>query len=261
MPRAAAEPRRAAERDERPRPRPRRRPPGARSPAPGRRRRSQRGGAPRPRRTSRPWPRRPATARWKGGRARPPGRRDLARRRAAAHRLPACAAAQPHRRGPAACGPRRVDRRGRGGSGRGRRGSRRSAAAPPTHRPRPRSPGGADTGRPAWTARCGRRCRRPALRRRGGRLTRGHAPAPRRLGRQLRTSSSGCWREEPSPNPPAASGSPLAWAAHGSAAHALPGRDYVAVAEALTQAGNRIERELLADAHGPLYAWLEERSA
>ena len=63
------------------------------------------------------------------------------------------------------------------------------------------------------------------------------------------------------PNAPAASGSPLAWAAHGSAAYALPGRDYVAVAEALTQAGNRIERQFLADAHGPLYAWLEERSA
>jgi ankyrin repeat protein len=63
------------------------------------------------------------------------------------------------------------------------------------------------------------------------------------------------------PNPPADSGSPLAWAAHGSAAHALPERDYVAVAKALTQAGNRLEPELLADAQGPLYAWLEERSA
>ena len=57
-------------------------------------------------------------------------------------------------------------------------------------------------------------------------------------------------------NPATASGTPLAWAAHGSGAHALPGRDYVAVAEALVAAGNEIEPELVTVAEGPLYEWL-----
>jgi hypothetical protein len=47
------------------------------------------------------------------------------------------------------------------------------------------------------------------------------------------------------PNPPAQTGTPLAWAAHGSAAYALPGRDYVAVAEAISRAGNEIDLELV----------------
>ena len=55
-------------------------------------------------------------------------------------------------------------------------------------------------------------------------------------------------------------GTPLAWAAHGSAAHALPGRDYIAVAEALTETGNRVDPELAAMAQGPLYDWLERHS-
>jgi hypothetical protein len=58
-------------------------------------------------------------------------------------------------------------------------------------------------------------------------------------------------------NPATASGTPLAWAAHGSGAHALPGRDYVAVAEALVAAGNEIEPELVTVAEGPLYEWLD----
>ena len=52
----------------------------------------------------------------------------------------------------------------------------------------------------------------------------------------------------------------LGWAAHGSRNHAVPGRDYVAVAEQLVAAGAQLERGLLDDADGPLYAWLEERA-
>jgi len=56
-------------------------------------------------------------------------------------------------------------------------------------------------------------------------------------------------------------GSPLAWAAHGSQHHGLPGRDYAAVAELLVGAGNRLEPSLLDDADGALAEWLEERLA
>jgi ankyrin repeat protein len=52
---------------------------------------------------------------------------------------------------------------------------------------------------------------------------------------------------------------PLGWAAHGSTYHGLPGRDYVAVAELLTAAGNQIHRRYLDTADGPLAGWLEER--
>ena len=51
---------------------------------------------------------------------------------------------------------------------------------------------------------------------------------------------------------------PLAWAAHGSQ-YELPGRDYVAVAELLVDAGNDVEPRLLEVAEGPLYDWLAER--
>jgi hypothetical protein len=54
-------------------------------------------------------------------------------------------------------------------------------------------------------------------------------------------------------------GTPLAWAAHGSSYHLLPGRDYVAVAELLAAAGNAVEPGLLDAADGPLVDWLEER--
>ena len=54
---------------------------------------------------------------------------------------------------------------------------------------------------------------------------------------------------------------PLAWAAHGSRSHALPGRDYVAVARLLVDAGNELEPSLLESADGPLAGWLEERLA
>jgi ankyrin repeat protein len=54
-------------------------------------------------------------------------------------------------------------------------------------------------------------------------------------------------------------GTPLAWAAHGSRNHRAAGRDYVQVADVLTAAGNPLEPALLGDAAGPLYAWLEER--
>lgn len=57
----------------------------------------------------------------------------------------------------------------------------------------------------------------------------------------------------------AATGTPLAWAAHGSSHHRAPGRDYVAVAELLVEVGNQLEAGLLDDAEGPLYGWLEER--
>jgi ankyrin repeat protein len=55
------------------------------------------------------------------------------------------------------------------------------------------------------------------------------------------------------------SGPPLAWAAHGSHNWEIGGRDYVAVAEQLVGAGNRIEPGLLEEADGPLYEWLAGR--
>jgi ankyrin repeat protein len=57
------------------------------------------------------------------------------------------------------------------------------------------------------------------------------------------------------------SGSPLGWCANASQYHAIPGRDYVAVAERLVAAGNRIVPEHLELADGPLYHWLDERLA
>jgi hypothetical protein len=53
--------------------------------------------------------------------------------------------------------------------------------------------------------------------------------------------------------------SPLAWAVLASQYHEVPGRDFVAVAEALTAAGNELEPRFLEVAEGPLYDWLEER--
>jgi ankyrin repeat protein len=55
------------------------------------------------------------------------------------------------------------------------------------------------------------------------------------------------------------SGTPIGWAAHGSQNWEIGGRDYVAVAEQLAGAGNRIEAGLLEVADGPLYEWLAER--
>ena len=54
-------------------------------------------------------------------------------------------------------------------------------------------------------------------------------------------------------------GTPLGWAAHGSRNWTVSGRDYVAVAEQLAAAGNRIEAGLLEEADGPLSEWLAER--
>jgi ankyrin repeat protein len=54
--------------------------------------------------------------------------------------------------------------------------------------------------------------------------------------------------------------SPLGWAAHGSQAHDLPGRDYVAVAELLLAAGDTIQPSHLELADGPLYEWLLARA-
>ncbi len=53
---------------------------------------------------------------------------------------------------------------------------------------------------------------------------------------------------------------PLAVASLGSGNHRAPGRDYVAVAELLTAAGNEIEPRFLEVAEGPLYDWLEART-
>ena len=53
---------------------------------------------------------------------------------------------------------------------------------------------------------------------------------------------------------------PLAVASLGSRNYRAPGRDYVAVAELLTAAGNEIEPRFLEVAEGPLYDWLEARS-
>jgi hypothetical protein len=53
---------------------------------------------------------------------------------------------------------------------------------------------------------------------------------------------------------------PLAVASFGSRNHRAPGRDYVAVAEMLTAAGNEVEPQFLEVAEGPLYDWLEART-
>ncbi len=54
---------------------------------------------------------------------------------------------------------------------------------------------------------------------------------------------------------------PLGWAALGSQYHGLPGRDYVAVAQLLVQAGAELEPRFLEVAGGGLAPWLEERLA
>ena len=66
---------------------------------------------------------------------------------------------------------------------------------------------------------------------------------------------------DPGPGPGGDGDTPLAWAAHGSQYHAMPGRDYVAVAELLAAAGNIVDAAFLDVADGPLAAWLEERAA
>ena len=57
----------------------------------------------------------------------------------------------------------------------------------------------------------------------------------------------------------AAVGDALDWTALGSQFHALPGRDYVAVASALVAAGAVIAPRQLEVADGPLAAWLQAR--
>jgi ankyrin repeat protein len=64
---------------------------------------------------------------------------------------------------------------------------------------------------------------------------------------------------DPGETPGAESGTPLDWAVHGSAYHEIPGRDYVAVAEALVEAGNDVRASQLDRADGPLADWLEAR--
>jgi Ankyrin repeats (3 copies)/Ankyrin repeat len=66
---------------------------------------------------------------------------------------------------------------------------------------------------------------------------------------------------DPMPRSPADVDAPLAWTAHGSQYHELPGRDYVAVAELLTDADAVVEPRFLDLADGPLADWLEERLA
>jgi ankyrin repeat protein len=52
---------------------------------------------------------------------------------------------------------------------------------------------------------------------------------------------------------------PLGWAALASEYWELPGRDYVAVAQLLADAGNPIEPRFLEQAEGPLYDWFDAR--
>jgi ankyrin repeat protein len=66
---------------------------------------------------------------------------------------------------------------------------------------------------------------------------------------------------DPAPESPAEFSTPLAWAALASREDSLPGRDYVAVAELLVAAGNRLEPRFFDVADGRLAAWLEERLA
>ena len=54
---------------------------------------------------------------------------------------------------------------------------------------------------------------------------------------------------------------PTAWAALGSQAFRLPGRDYVGVVEALVDAGAELEPRFAEVAHGPLEGWLANRAA
>jgi ankyrin repeat protein len=66
---------------------------------------------------------------------------------------------------------------------------------------------------------------------------------------------------DPTAPSPAEYDTPLAWAALASQYHALPRRDYVAVAERLVAAGAVPEPRLLDVADGPLADWLESRVA
>jgi ankyrin repeat protein len=52
---------------------------------------------------------------------------------------------------------------------------------------------------------------------------------------------------------------PIAWAALGSNAHWVEGRDYVAVVERLFDEGAELEERFVEVAQGPLADWLEER--
>jgi ankyrin repeat protein len=52
---------------------------------------------------------------------------------------------------------------------------------------------------------------------------------------------------------------PVAWAALGSQNWETEGRDYVAVAELLVEAGAELELRFVEVAEGPLAGWLEER--
>jgi ankyrin repeat protein len=52
---------------------------------------------------------------------------------------------------------------------------------------------------------------------------------------------------------------PLGWAAHGSRYWELPGRDYVAVAELVTAAGDPVDPRFPGEAEGPLHDWLVRR--
>jgi len=53
---------------------------------------------------------------------------------------------------------------------------------------------------------------------------------------------------------------PIAWAALGSQYHAIPGRDYVGVVEALLEAGAELEPRFVDVAEGPLADWLGSRA-
>jgi ankyrin repeat protein len=66
---------------------------------------------------------------------------------------------------------------------------------------------------------------------------------------------------DPTAPAPADFDTPLAWAALASQYHALPGRDYVAVAELLTDAGAVLEPRFVDVADGQLAGWLEDRLA
>jgi ankyrin repeat protein len=52
---------------------------------------------------------------------------------------------------------------------------------------------------------------------------------------------------------------PLAWAVHGSTGWQIEGRDYVAVADRLLEAGAELEPRFAERAEGPLASWVEER--
>ena len=176
-------------------------------------------------------------------------RRGVAQAGAAPHGVPARGAARARR---LRAGPRRA-RRGHARRRRRPRGGRdrpRRAPGDGPDRPRLRPAGGADPVRARAT---GWRTSSTST----GRTSAASSAARRRAhcsstsAGSATPSTRGSW-SAPAPR----SATALEWCVHGSQHHAIAGRDYVGVAEAL---GAVIEERHLEQADGPLAEWLEAR--